>query len=127
MKTYSQDLREKVMAVVAADKQSNRRIAAIFGISESTIEKWTRRQRETGSLAPAAHAGGTPRVLAPHQTFLRAAVKGQPDITLDELCTAVAKELKLSVSPSMVSRELSQLDVPRKKSRSTTANGRRRG
>jgi putative transposase len=127
MKTYSQDLREKVMAVVAAGQQSNRRIAETFGISESTIEKWTRRRRETGSLAPAAHAGGLPRVLAPHQTFLRAAVKAQRDITLDELCTQVAQELKLSVSPSMVSRELSQIDLGRKKSRSTTANGRRRG
>ena len=127
MKTYSQDLREKVMAVVAAGKRSNRKIAETFGISESTIEKWTRRQRETGSLAAAAHAGGTPRVLAPHQTFLRVAVKAQPDITLDELCTQVARKLKLSVSTSMVSRELSQLDLARKKSRSTTANGRRRG
>ena len=40
MKTYSQDLREKVAAAVAQDKQSNRLIAEVMGISESTIEKW---------------------------------------------------------------------------------------
>ena len=68
MKTYSLDLREKVMAAVAQDKQSNRALAALMSLSESTIEKWTRRQRETGSVAAAPHAGGVARVLAPTRT-----------------------------------------------------------
>ena len=115
------------MAAVAAGKQSNAKIAETFGLSESIIEKWTRRQRETGSVAPSPHAGGRPRVLAPHAAFLRAAVRAQPDITLAELCAQVKTELGLKVSPSMVSRELSWLALPRKKRVSTTANGRRRG
>jgi putative transposase len=126
MKPYSQDLREKVMAAVAAGKQSNRAMAETFGISESTIEKWTRRVRETGSVAASAHAGGIERVLAPHGDFLRTAVNAQPDITLDELCERVAKALKLAVSASMVSRELTRLNLPRKKRVSTTASGTRR-
>lgn len=120
-------MREKVIAAVTAGKQANWQIAETFGISESTIEKWTRRERETGSVAASPHGGGTDRVLAAHADFLRAAVKAQPDITLDELCEHVAKELKLTVSASMVSRELSLLGLPRKKRVSTTASGRRRG
>lgn len=127
MKPYSQDLREKVMAAVAAGKQPNWQIAETFGISESTIEKWTRRERETGSVAAWPHGGGTDRVLAPHGDFLRTAVKAQPDITLDELSERVAKELKLAVSPSMVSRELTRLNLPRKKRVSTTASAKRPG
>jgi transposase len=69
MKTYSQDLREKVAAAVAQDKQSSRQIAELMGISESTIEKWMRRERETGSVAAAPHAGGVARVLAPRANF----------------------------------------------------------
>lgn len=127
MKPYSQDLRERVMAAVTAGKHPNWQIAETFGLSESTIEKWTRRERETGSVAAAPHAGGTPRVLAAHTDFLRAAVKAQPDITLDELCARVGAQLKLTVSPSMVSRELTRLQLPRKKRVSTTVRARLRG
>ena len=127
MKTYSQDLREKVVAAVAQDKQSNRQIAELMGISESTIEKWMRRERETGSVAAFAHAGGVARVLAPHGDFLRRAVKTQPDISLEELCVLTQAELKLRVNASMVSRELSGLGLGRKKRASTTASEKRRG
>ncbi len=127
MKAYSQDLREKVMAAVSQDKQANREIAETLSLGEATIERWTRRQRETGSVAAAAHAGGIARVLAPHEAFLRAAVKAQPDISLDELCERVQAELGLKVNGSMVSRELTRLHLPRKKSHSTTANGKLSG
>jgi transposase len=127
MRAYSQDLREKVIRAVAQDKQSNRAIAETLSLSEPSIERWTRRQRETGSVAALAHAGGVARVLAPHETFLRDAVKAQPDISLDELCGRVKTELGLSVSGSMVSRELTRLRLARKKSRSTTRNAKPRG
>jgi transposase len=127
MKTYSQDLREKVAAAVAQNKHSNRRIAELMGISESTIEKWMRRERETGSVAASPHAGGVARVLAPHGDFLRAAVKAQPDISLDELCVRTQAELKLRVNSSMVSRELTRLGLGRKKRAFTTVSGKRRG
>jgi transposase len=125
MKAYSQDLREKVMAAVGQDKQSNRQIAELMNISESTIEKWTQRERETGSVAASPHAGGVARVLAPHGDFLRAAVKAQPDISLDELSARIQAELKLRANSSMVSRELTRLTLGRKKRASTTANGKR--
>jgi transposase len=122
MKAYSQDLREKVMVAVAQDKQANRQIAEMLGISEKTIERWTHRQRASGSVAASPHAGGVARVLAAHEQFLRDAVKTQPDISLDDLRVRIQVELKLKVSGSMVSRELTGLHLPRKKSRSTTAN-----
>jgi transposase len=37
--TYSLDLRERVVAAVEAEKKSNREIAALYGVSESSIEK----------------------------------------------------------------------------------------
>jgi len=127
MTIYSQDLREKVMAAVAQGKQSNRLIAEMLSISEATVENWTRRKRDTGSVAAFPHAGGLARVLAAHEQFLRAAVKAQPDISLDELRVRIQAELGLRVSGSMVSRELTHLRLPRKKSRSTTASGKPSG
>ena len=127
MTSYSQDLREQVMAAVARGKQSNRLIAEMLGISESTIEKWSRRKRLTGSVAASPHAGGVVRVLAAHETFLREAVKAQPDLSLAELAERIQAKLQLRVSESMVSRDLIHLQLPRKKSRSTTVNRKANG
>ena len=49
---YSMDLRERAMARKAAG-ETNRQIAAALRIAPSCVSKWTRRERETGSLAPA--------------------------------------------------------------------------
>jgi transposase len=120
MSAYSQDLREKVMAAVAAGKQSNRAIAETFGISESTIEKWTRRLRETGSVAAKPHAGGHPRVLAAHAARIRQLIDAQPDISHAELCAQLKAETGVRANTSMMVREVQRLNLPRKKSRSTT-------
>jgi len=127
MNPYSQDLREKVMALVGQAKQPNRQIAEMLGIGEATIERWTRRLRQTGSVAAAAHAGGVARVLASHEKFLREAVKAQPDISLEELRVRIKTELKLTVSGSMVSRELTKLRLPPKKVAPRQRAGNRAG
>ena len=47
--------------------------------------------------------------------------------TLAELCGRVAEAEGVAASPSMMCRELRRLRLPRKKGRSTTASGIRRG
>lgn len=44
--------------------ETNREIAAALRISPSCVSKWTRRERETGSLAPAQVGGYKPRTLS---------------------------------------------------------------
>lgn len=121
MSAYSQDLREKVMAAVQTGKQSNRAVAETFGISESTIEKWSRRLRETGSVAAKPHGGGPARVLAPHAARIRQLIEAQPDISHGELCDQIKAETGVRSNTSMMVREVQRLRLPRKKSRSTTA------
>jgi putative transposase len=123
---YSQDLRERVIAAVEADSMSNRQIAVLYGVSESTIEKWTARKRDTGSVAALAPAGGRPRALAPYAATLRAEVKRRPDISLSELCERVQAREGVASNTSMMCRELKGLNLPLKKSRSTPRNRRRR-
>ena len=60
---YSMDLRERAMARKAAG-ETNRQIAAALRIAPSCVSKWTRRERETGSLAPAQVGGYKPRTLS---------------------------------------------------------------
>ncbi len=127
MKPYSQDLRERVLAAVQEGEHSQAHIAKQFQISRATLENWLRRQRDRGTVAALPHGGGRPRTLQACDAFLRAEIKKQPDVTLEELQTRVAETKGLDVSPSMLCRELQRLNLPRKKRRSTIASGTRRG
>ena len=53
---YSEDLRERAVARFEAG-ETIRSIAAALDVSPSCLPKWTRRKRETGSLAPGQMGG----------------------------------------------------------------------
>ncbi len=125
MKAYSQDLRDRVIAAVAAGQQTHPEIAETFEVSESTIDKWVKRWRDTGCVAALPLAGGRHRTLQDCTTIIRSEVKRQPDVTLEELCERVETQTGVRANRSMMSRELRLLALPRKKSRSTTAPARR--
>ncbi len=127
MKPYSLDLRERVLAAAHEDPLSQAEIAKKFKIGLTTLEKWLRRQRQTGKSMPLPHGGGRARALQGCEALLRTALKQQPDATLDELCVRIAEAKGLRVSRSMMCRELQRLKLPRKKRRSTIANAPRRG
>lgn len=127
MKAYSQDLRERVANALSVGDLSQRAVAERFGVSKRFVERLSSRLRETGSCAARPHAGGRARTLAPVEAWLRAEVARQPDATLAELCERVQQTHGLQVNTSMMCRELQLLDLPRKKSRSMTASGRRPG
>ena len=123
---YSQDLRERVIAAVRAKEQSLDQIAETFGVSTSTVDNWVRRWRATGKVAALPWAGGVRRKLRDCAKLLRAEVRKQPDISLEELGQRVQAATQVKASPSMLSRELARLGLPRKKRRSTTASATRR-
>jgi len=127
MKAYSVDLRERAVASVESGECNIPAAARRYKVSAPTIERWLARKRSIGTCAPLPYAGGPTRKLASAETVIRAAVKAQPDATLQELCERVAKETKIQSDPSMMGRELVRLKLPRKKSRSMPANGTRRG
>lgn len=60
---YSMDLRERALARKAAG-ETHRQIAEALQISPSCLSKWARRERETGSAAPAQVGGYKPRTIA---------------------------------------------------------------
>ena len=115
MKPYSQDLRDRVLAKVRTRKETQTVIAAIFGISLSTLEKWLRRKRTTGKTTPLPPAHGPEPILEDYAALLRAEVKRQPDITLVELCARLSQCAGVEVSPSTMCRALQRLHLPRKK------------
>ena len=122
MNPYSQDLRERIIADLEAGQDSQPEIAENFGVSLSFVEKLWHRWRQTGSCAALAKAGGNQRTLQDDEALIRAEVAKQPDVSLTELCQRVAEAGGATASPSMMCRELQRLNLPRKKSLSTTAS-----
>lgn len=115
MKPYSQDLRERVIAACEAGDETRAEIARLFGVSESTVDKWWSRWRATDSCAALPPGHGPARTLQAGEAFIRAEIEQQPDVTLAELCERVATCCALIASLSMMGRTVQGLNVPRKK------------
>ncbi len=119
MKSYSTDLRQKIVQAYTWRLGSQRALAEMFGVSMSFVEKLLRRHRRTGDVAPKPHAGGQKRRLeSAAETVMREAVRTTPDITWEDLCARVADTPGLRVSVPTMCRALQRLGLPRKKRRS---------
>ena len=62
-KSYSTDLRERVVNAVEREGMSRRKAAARFGIGVKTAIDWVRHYRETGRLAALPRGGRRPKKL----------------------------------------------------------------
>ena len=89
-RAYSNDLRERVVAAVAAGL-SCRRVAELFRISPSNVVKWSQRYRQTGSAAAKPMGGVRRAVLADHRGWLLERIKQKPDLTLQAIRTELAE------------------------------------
>ena len=115
MKTYSMDLRERV--VRACDEKVGRRkeIAELFGVSTAWIRRLLQRRRETGGIAPKKR--GThkaPKFHGEALERLKRLVEQDADATLQELLDRSGVEGSIMA----VHRALERLGCRRKKSRS---------
>ena len=71
---YSNDLRARVVRA-HLDGEPIRPVAARFGVSMSSVLKWTARYRATGSVAPGQVGGHGPWLLEPHRERVHALVR----------------------------------------------------
>lgn len=95
---YSLDLRERVVAQVAAGRRV-REVAQLFGVSVSCVVKWSQRARATGSPAAKQVGGYRPRKLAGERAWLLARLEERPDLTLAELQRELAgREIEVGIS-----------------------------
>ena len=89
-KPYSADLRTRVAAAIA-EGETCRSIADRFDIAPSTVVKWSKRVRETGSPAPAKFGGYRTCILEPHRAFILTAIDKVAHLTLHGLKDLLAK------------------------------------
>jgi putative transposase len=118
---YSDDLRERALARKAAG-ETHRAIAEALDISPSCLSKWARRERETGSVAPAQIGGYKPRTLSGEcAEWLRERVASGP-VTLRGL-TAELAERGVKTQPRAVWVFLHAEGLSFKKNRSSPGAG----
>jgi len=105
-KSYSSDLRDRVIGLVDAG-YSRRAAARHFGVSESFAIKLMQRVRRLGSGMPGRQGrppgGGK---LASHAAFLVTLVEAKPDITMPELGARLMSEHGVRADPATLSRFL---------------------
>lgn len=90
-KALSVDLRERVVAAVAAGA-SCRAAAARFGISASSAIRWWAMAREAGSVAPGPLGGDRRSArLEAHAALILGLLEQKSDITLSEIQAELAR------------------------------------
>ena len=100
---YSQDLRERVIGLVAKGS-SARSAAGHFSVSVSTAIRWVQRWRSEGHAEARAMGGDHRSRLKDHRTIALELVAKQPDLTLAEIRDALAASCGLTVGLSTVWR-----------------------
>ncbi len=88
-RALSNDLRERVVAAVVAGENC-RSVASRFGVSVSSVVKWSQRYRATGSVAPGKMGGHRKRILEPHRAFIIERLTQNPQLTLHGLKAELA-------------------------------------
>ena len=81
--SVSTALRERAVRAYESDDETYVEVAERFAIGEATLQRWVRRQRDTGVLDPLAKAGGW--VSPVDVALLHQLVQERPDRTTDEL------------------------------------------
>src|ERR1700745_2584891 len=87
---YSLDLRERVVAAVAAG-ESCRAVAATFKVSVASVVKWSQRFRTTGGAGGGTVGGNRPYALSSERDWLLKRLAEQPDVTLRALLAELAE------------------------------------
>lgn len=125
---YSTDLRERVVAALAAGDRTRKEVAVLFKLGVATVGRWKARKKRTGSVEPTPQPQSPARrALDEHgDARLRALVEANPDATEEEL-TEFLQDDGHDVSRSSVHRALHRLDLTWKKKRLSRPSATRSG
>ena len=114
-RSYSQDLRERVLA---ADELTARQAAARFAVGASYVVKARQRRARTGDLTTRPRGHRRPALLAGLDQEIEQEVGRRPSATLADLRAWLVATWGLSVSTATMWARLRDLGLTLKKSRS---------
>ena len=112
---YSNDLRVRVIQVVEGGAAA-RAAARQFVIGDSTAIRWAKRWRETGSFEAKSNKGQSRSPLKKHEEWLLELVRGEPDLTLEEIQRRLFEERQQKAGLGSVWRFFDRHGISFKKS-----------
>lgn len=116
MKSYSLDLRKKIIDVYEQEEISQRQLAKRFRVALSFIVKLLKQYRTTGDISPKPFNGGVKLKLNPENlTVLADLIEKNNDATLDELCQMLKEKIGISISRATMGRMTQILNLTVKK------------
>ena len=114
MKAYSEDLRRKIVDAVRRGA-SKRETASLFGVSLSSVKRFSRMERQGDSLAPRKPPGRPPKSTDATRRLLLADLAERPAATASERRRYLERMMGESMSASTVRRLVRRLGHSRKK------------
>jgi transposase len=117
MDAYSEDLRRKIVEAVQQRRMNKSEAARTFGVSLSSVKRYTKAVREGRSLSPGKAPGKKPKLDESARRLLEADVEERPFAKLEHRREYLKKVAGISVSESTLSRALRQMGFGRKKGR----------
>lgn len=115
MKSYSMDVRERVIAACEAGEPTSD-VAESFGVSPAWVRRLKQRLRTEGTLVPKP-SGGDRRSKLRGKTLdrVRKMVEAKPDLTLEQLRDQIQRHCKIELSIMSVCRALQRIGLSLKK------------
>jgi transposase len=114
MKSYSEDLRHKIVAAVERGMPKTQ-AARLFDVSLSSVKRYARMARQGDSLAPKRRAGRAPKVDEKVKKLLNEDMKERPTATIAERISFLESITGERLSYSTIWRLLKRLGWSRKK------------
>jgi transposase len=114
MKSYSQDLRERIIGA-RQDGASAEEAAKRFNVCKRTVERYWKRFKQTGRCAQLQRGGYKVSRLRPHLKTLSRWIKEQSDLTLAEMLGRLRRELKIQIKQHALWHQLNNLGLSYKK------------
>jgi transposase len=117
MDAYSEDLRRKIVEAVEQRRMNKSEAARAFGVSLSSVKRYTKAVREGRSLSPGKAPGKRPRLDEKASRLLETDVQERPFAKLKDRREYLQKVAGVSASESTLSRALRKMGFCRKKGR----------
>jgi transposase len=124
MDAYSEDLRTKIVQAVEQRRMNKSEAARAFGVSLSSVKRYSKAVREGRSLSPGKAPGKRPRLDEKARRLLEADVQERPFAKLAQRREYLQKVAGVSVSESTLSRALRKMGFGRKRGRWVPVNKR---
>jgi transposase len=115
MKAYSEDLRQKVVHAVQRRGKSKSEAARLFGISLSSVKRYTRLASEGESLTPRKGGGRPPKADDATRKLLEEDIRTRPAATVRERRHFLESFAGKTLSEPTLRRLLKRMGFSRKK------------